>query len=66
MKRQFSDVKQEPEQQELQQQQPNKIMQQEQPPLNITKEIMGGQTREYYYLKTVKSLDEMDHFRFQV
>jgi hypothetical protein len=49
---------------------PNEMQQeqqeeQEHPPLNITKNIMG-QTREYYYLTTVKSLKEMDKFRFKV
>jgi hypothetical protein len=67
MKSQLAKVEEQPQskQQELQGQLPDEMQQEEEPPLNITKNIMG-QRREYYYLKTVKSLEEMDQFRFQV
>jgi hypothetical protein len=37
----------------------------EHPPLNITKNV-NGKDREYYYLTTVNSLEEMNEFRFKV
>jgi hypothetical protein len=38
---------------------------QKQPPRKLT-QIINGQQRRYHYLKTVKSLDELDKFRFKV
>jgi hypothetical protein len=40
-------------------------MHQQHPQTKMTKNIMG-QLREYYYLKTVKSVEELDKFRFKV
>jgi hypothetical protein len=35
------------------------------PPLNITKNV-NGKDRDYYYLTTVNSLEEMNEFRLKV
>jgi hypothetical protein len=40
--------------------------QQKQPPMKITKNVKGGQKLDYIFLKTVKSIDELDNFRFKV
>jgi hypothetical protein len=37
----------------------------DEPPKSITKKVMGHK-KEYYYLETVKSVDELDKFRFKV
>jgi hypothetical protein len=37
----------------------------EQPPRKMTRNIRG-QIREYHFLKTVKSVDELDKLRFKV
>jgi hypothetical protein len=41
---------------------------QEQPPRKVTKNVRGGggQKRDYYYLKSVNSVNELDKFRFKV
>jgi hypothetical protein len=39
--------------------------QEEHPPLNITKNV-NGQDRDYYYLTTMNSLEEMNEFRLKV
>jgi hypothetical protein len=38
----------------------------EQPPRKITTNKVGGQKREYHFLKTVKSMEELDKFRSKV
>jgi translation elongation factor EF-Ts len=38
---------------------------QEQPSKKITK-IISGQIRKYYYLTTLKSMDDLDKFRLKV
>jgi hypothetical protein len=35
------------------------------PPMKMTKNVQG-QIRDYYYVKTVKSIDELDKFQFKV
>jgi hypothetical protein len=40
-------------------------MHQQHPPRKMTKNARG-QLREYYYLKTLKSVEELDKFRFKV
>jgi hypothetical protein len=37
----------------------------EQPPRKMTRNI-GGQKREYHFLKTVNSMEELEKFRFEV
>jgi hypothetical protein len=37
----------------------------DEPPKSITKKVMGHK-KEYYYVETVKSVDELDKFRFKV
>jgi hypothetical protein len=37
----------------------------EKPPTKITKKIMGQQ-RQYYYLKTVKTMGDLEKFKFKV
>jgi hypothetical protein len=45
---------------------PNEVPQKH-PPKKVTYKIRGQQQmREYYFLKTVKSMEELDKFRFQV
>jgi hypothetical protein len=39
--------------------------QQKQPPRKMTKNI-NGQNRDYNFVKTVKSVEELDNFRFKV
>jgi hypothetical protein len=39
--------------------------QQKQPPRKVTKKVKG-QIRDYNFLKSVKSLEELDNFRFKV
>jgi hypothetical protein len=39
---------------------------QEQPPMKVTKHIKGGQSRDYYFLESVNSVEELDNFRFKV
>jgi hypothetical protein len=55
--------------QKLQKYEPMPQQQEEQeehhPPLNITKNV-NGKDRDYYYLTTVNSLEEMNEFRFKV
>jgi hypothetical protein len=68
-----ANVKEEEEPQQQQQEKdeqkhlPNETQKEEEPapPLNITKKFKG-QERDYYYLTTVKSVEEMDQFRFKV
>jgi hypothetical protein len=48
-----------------QQQQPRPQQYGEGPPKKLTKKI-GGKIRKYDFLKTVKSMDELDKFRFKV
>jgi hypothetical protein len=38
----------------------------EQPPRKITTNKVGGQKREYHFLKAVKSMQELDKFRSKV
>jgi hypothetical protein len=40
-------------------------MQQQQPPRSISKNVRG-QIRDYYYLNTVKSFEDLDKLRFKV
>jgi hypothetical protein len=57
---------QEEAQEEEQEHQNIKLQQlQQQPPKEITQNIRG-QKRDYYYLTTVKSLEQLDKFRFKV
>jgi hypothetical protein len=37
-----------------------------QPPKKVTKNNRKGQRMDYYYLKTVNSVEELDNFRFEV
>jgi hypothetical protein len=39
---------------------------QEPPPRKMSRRVKGGQIRKYYFLETVKSLEEMDKIRFKV
>jgi hypothetical protein len=39
--------------------------QQRQPPRKVTKK-RGGQKKDYYFLKSVKSVEELDKLRFKV
>jgi hypothetical protein len=39
---------------------------QQQPPMKITQTFKKGPPKEYRYLTTVKSSEELDEFRFQV
>jgi hypothetical protein len=57
------------EQKEDEQQQSQFVQQQlvqQQQPLRKRTEIIRGQKMEYYYVKTVKSLEELDKYRFKV
>jgi cobalamin biosynthesis protein CobT len=45
--------------------QPNEMQKQRRPPKNIIKSIMGHK-RNYYYLKTVNTMAEVDNIRFEV
>jgi hypothetical protein len=37
----------------------------EKPPRNITKNVKG-QHKQYYYMKTVKTMEELDKYRLKV
>jgi hypothetical protein len=41
-------------------------LQQKQPPRKVTKKFKGGQKRDYTFLKSVKSVEELDNIRFKV
>jgi hypothetical protein len=43
----------------------DKVPQQQQPPKKISKNI-NGRIKKYNFLKTVKSLEELDNFRLKV
>jgi hypothetical protein len=44
----------------------NELNLQQQPPRKITQTFKKGPPKEYRYLTTVKSSEELDEFRFQV
>jgi hypothetical protein len=44
----------------------NELKLQQQPPRKITQTVKKGPPKEYRYLTTVKSSEELDKFRFQV
>jgi hypothetical protein len=50
---------------EEEQQQQSTSNEPQQPPRKIT-QFVDGQQREYHFMKTVKSLEELDKIRFQV
>jgi hypothetical protein len=37
-----------------------------QPPMKVTKNFKGGQSRDYNFLESVNSLEELDKIRFEV
>jgi hypothetical protein len=40
---------------------------QERPPMKVTKNhLKGGQSRDYYFLESVNSVEELDNIRFKV
>jgi hypothetical protein len=66
MKKRTTDGNEEEAQEEEEEhQQTNKLQQLQQPPREITQNIRG-QKRDYYYLATVTSLEQLDKFRFKV